>query len=101
MRTRNNTYWQFEQITGHQSPSNKDDRKHKGCSFNVTVEWEDGSITHEPHNIVSHNAPEICSEYRQKHNLLNEPGWKWFHHIHQIEKETSMYDICRHSKILL
>ena len=83
----NNTYWQFKQITGHQHCSNKDDLNYKGCDDNVTVEWEDSSITHEPLNIFGCDAPEICAESGQKHDLLNEPGWKWFHHIAKSKKK--------------
>ena len=77
----NDTYWQFKQIPGYQGPLNKNDTNYKECNYNVTVEWEDGSIMHEPHNIFGHVAPEICAEYGQKHDLLNEPGWKCFHRI--------------------
>ena len=45
----------------------------------MMLEWENGSITHEPLNIFCHGAPEICAEYGQKHDLLNEPGRKCFH----------------------
>ena len=83
----NNTNWQFKQITGHQGPINKDDTNCKRCSYNITVEWEDGSITHEPLNIFGHDAPEICVEYGQKHDLLNETGWKCFHHIAKSKKK--------------
>ena len=30
------------------------------------------------------NAPEICAEYGQKHDLPNEHGWKQFHHIAKL-----------------
>ena len=64
----NDNYWQFKQITGHQGPLNKDDSNYKGYDYNATVKWEDGSITHEPLNTFGHDAPEICAEYRHKHD---------------------------------
>ena len=83
----------------HQGPLNKDDSNYKGCNYNATVEWEYSSITHEPLNIFGHDAPEICAEYGQKHNLLNEAGWKQFCHIAN-QKETSTYDKCCKSQII-
>ena len=83
--TENDAYWQFKQISDPQGLLSKDDLKYKGWNYNDTVEEEDGSITHEPLNIFSCNAPDICPEYGQKHNLLNEPGWKWFHHITKLK----------------
>ena len=84
----NDTFWQLKQKTGHQGPLNKDDMNYKGCSYNVTVEWEDDSITHGPLNIFGHDAPEICVEHRQKQDLLNEPGWKCFHCIAKLKKKV-------------
>ena len=57
-----------------------------GCSYNATVEWEDGSIPHEPLNIFGPDAPELCAEYGQKHDLLNVPRWEHFHHITNSKK---------------
>ena len=54
-------YWQFKHVTGHQGPLNENDPNYKGCNFNVTVEWEDGSITHKPLSIFGHDGPEICA----------------------------------------
>ena len=51
------------------------------------VEWEDGSITHKPLNIFGCDAPEICVEYGQKHNLLNKPGVETVSSYCQIKKE--------------
>ena len=61
-------------MTGHQGPLNKNDPKDRGCNYNVTVEWEDRSITHKPLSLFGCDSPEICAEYGQKHNLLHEPG---------------------------
>ena len=52
----------IKQITSHKGLLNKNDTNYKGCNYNDTVEWEDGSITHEPLNIFGHDAPEICAE---------------------------------------
>ena len=52
----NDVYWQFNSIIGHQGPPNKNDPNHKGCTYNVAVEWIDASVTHEPFNIFGCNA---------------------------------------------
>ena len=43
----------------------------------------------EPLKIVGLDALELCAEYGQKHDLLNEPSWIWFCHVPQSKKETS------------
>ena len=45
-------------------------------------------------DIFGHDVPEICAEYGQKHDLLDEPGWKQFCHIAKSKQETSTYDKC-------
>ena len=59
-KPKSDTCCQFKQMIGHQGPLNKDDLNYKGCNYNVTVKWEDGSITHKPNNIFRCDAPEIC-----------------------------------------
>ena len=86
----NYTYWQFKLIRGHQGPLNKDDSNYKGCNYNVTVEWEDSPITHEPLNIFGNHSPEMCAEYRQTLNLLNEPRWKQCHHIIKLKRNFNV-----------
>ena len=41
-------------------------------------------------NIFDHDAPEICAEYRQKHNLLDEAGWKQLRHITKSKRNFSV-----------
>ena len=62
----NDIYQQFKHITGPQGPLRKKDPNYKGCNYNVTVEWEDRSITHEPLNSFGHDAPETCAECQDR-----------------------------------
>jgi hypothetical protein len=41
-------YWHLKRITEHQGPLKARDDAWKGSTWNVMVEWEDGSITYEP-----------------------------------------------------
>ena len=76
----NDNCWQFKHMTGHQGPLNKDDPNYKCCNYNVTSEWEDRSITHDPLNI-------LCAECCQKHDLLKEPGLKQFCCMAKLKKK--------------
>ena len=66
---------------------NKNNINYKCCNYNGTIEWEERSITHEPIPILGHDVPEIYAEYRQKHDLLDEPRWKQFQHIAKSKKK--------------
>ena len=42
----------------------------------------------EPLKIVGLDMLELCAEYGQKHDLLNEPSSIWFCHVAKSKKET-------------
>jgi len=46
-------YWKFKRIISHHGPFKPGDPHHKGSSWNVRLEWEDGSITDEPLDLIS------------------------------------------------
>jgi len=41
-------FWKFKRISGHQEPLCKGQQGYNDCSWNMQVEWEDGSRTYEP-----------------------------------------------------
>jgi hypothetical protein len=70
--------WKFRKLIGHQGPLSPRDRKYKGCTWNVLVEWETGEVTTEPLNQMEMDNPISCAVYAQKNDLLDTPGWKHF-----------------------
>ena len=92
----NDIYWQFKHITGHQSILRKNDRNYKGCNNNVTVEWGDRSIRHEPLNILVMMSQKIVQNSgRNMSYWMNLNGNSFT--ILPNQKETSMHD--KHCKI--
>jgi hypothetical protein len=73
--------WTFKGIIGHEGPLSPRDSNYKGSSFNVLVQWEDGSVTSEPLDIFAKDDPVTCADYAKKNNLLDTPGWKRFRRL--------------------
>jgi hypothetical protein len=87
MSDTNEPMWKFKDIIGHQGPLRKTDPSYKGSSYNVMVEWEDGSKTYEPLDIMAQDCAVICAIYAKRNNLLDTPGWKRFKSIAKNEKK--------------
>ena len=75
--------WTFKSILGHQGPLRTNHPDYKGSSYNVLVQWEDGSTTYEPLQIMIADDPLTLAIYARKNNLLKTPGWKRLSHIAQ------------------
>ena len=67
-------FWKFKHICGHQGPLAPTNPAYNGSSWNVQVEWEDGSHTYEPLFIVAADDPVSCALYAKENNLLNTAG---------------------------
>jgi hypothetical protein len=83
----NNTIWKFKRITAHEGPITRRHSNWKGSTYNVMVEWEDGSVTAEPLAIVAADDPVSCAIYAKKNDLLEAPGWKRFKGIAKRQKK--------------
>ena len=70
--------WKYKSIVSHQGPLRPDDPHYMGSMYNVKMEWEDGSTTYEPLNIIAADDPVTCAIYAKENNLLERPGWKRF-----------------------
>ena len=82
--------WTFSSIQGHQGPLKPNHPDYKGSLYNVLVQWEDGSQTYEPLQLMIQDDPITLAIYARKNNLLKTPGWKRLSHIAQdIAKERS------------
>ena len=64
-------------ILDHQGPLKRHDPRFKGSSYNVLVDWDDGSQTWEPINIIEKQYPVTVAHYAHDKGLLNKPGWKF------------------------
>ena len=76
-------------ITDHEGPLTERDANYKGSSFNVKIQWEDGSQSWEPLDIVRRDDPVTCAQYAKEHNLLNTPGWK---SLKRLVKNTKVFN---------
>jgi Reverse transcriptase (RNA-dependent DNA polymerase) len=70
--------WNFRRIVGNQGPFLKGDKDHKGSTYNLLIEWENGESTYEPLHIVADDDPVTVAEYARDQSLLITPGWKHF-----------------------
>ena len=78
--------WSYRKILAHSGPFTNKDKEHKGSSYNVLIEWENGDVTEEPLNwMIKENAIPIA-QYAKENNLLNTPGWKSLKKIAKREK---------------
>jgi hypothetical protein len=75
------TTWIFKSIKNHHGPLSFTHNDYKGSSYNVLVEWEDGSETYEPLDIIIKDNPVSAASYSLENNLLDTPGWKRLKHI--------------------
>ena len=63
--------WTFKKIKAHQGPLMSNSPHYKGSSYNVLVQWEDGSSTYEPLDIIAKDDPVTCAGYAlMNHSML-------------------------------
>jgi hypothetical protein len=79
--------WKFKRITSHEGPLTQGHRNWNGSSYNVMVEWEDGSITTETLGIIAADDPVSCAIYAKSKDLLDKEGWKRFKGIAKRQKK--------------
>jgi hypothetical protein len=73
--------WTYTSIKDHQGPLKQNHPDYKGSSYNVLVQWEDGSETYEPLNIMIKDDPVCLAAYAEENDLLETPGWKQLKNI--------------------
>ena len=78
--------WTFKGITAHEGPLSTKHPNYKGSKYNVLVQWEDGTITSEPLDIIAKDDPVSCAKYAKENNLLEDPGWKRFRRLTKNDK---------------
>jgi hypothetical protein len=79
--------WKFQRITSHEAPLKRGHHSWRGSSYNVMVEWEDGSVTTEPLTIIAADDPVSCAIYAKEKGLLDHEGWKRFKPIARRQKK--------------
>jgi len=70
--------WTYTSIGGH--------KKIEG-SWQVLVNWEDGSATWEPLSIIAKDDPVTIAAYANENDLLEVPGWKRFRRFARNRKK--------------
>jgi hypothetical protein len=91
------TVWKFKRITSHEGPLTQNHKNWKGSSWNVMVEWEDGSKTSEPLAIIAADDPVTCAIYARDNDLLTHVGWKRFKSIARRQKK--MFRMANQAKL--
>ena len=84
-QTNTDQQWTIKDITAHEGPLSPKHPNYKGSKYNVLVQWEDGSKTMEPLDIIAKDDPVSCAKYAKDYNLLEVPGWKRFRRLAKIE----------------
>ncbi|MEL7079570.1 MAG: reverse transcriptase domain-containing protein, partial [Cyanobacteria bacterium J06582_2] len=79
--------WVYKAILDHQGPLRPGDPRYKGSSWNVLIQWEDGTETWEPLDTLRKDDPVACTDYAIKHGLLNTEGWKSFRRLAKNRKK--------------
>ena len=79
--------WKYKRIVAHQGPLRPEDEHYNGSSYNVKLEWEDGTMTYEPLNVISADDPVTCAIYAKENDLLDTPGWKRFKRLARRTKK--------------
>jgi hypothetical protein len=80
--------WLYKAIIGHEGPLDHRHPKYKGCTYNVLVQWEDGTETYEPLTMIKKDDPVTCATYAHDNGLLDTPGWK---SLKRIATRTKVY----------
>ena len=70
----------YSGILDHQGPLKKHDHKYKGSSYNVLINWDDGTQTWEPLKVIAKQDPVTLAQYAFDNGLLNNSGWKFLCH---------------------
>ena len=79
--------WKYKQIVGVEGPLKPNHPSYNGSNYNVLVEWEDGSTSAVPLNLLAADDPVACAIYAKENNLLEQPGWKRFKSIARRHKK--------------
>ena len=88
----------FKTILDHQGPLKCHDPKYKGSQWNVLVNWDDGTQTWEPLNIIGKHDEITLAKYAKENDHLSQPGWKFLHKTakHQRFLSVALNAIKRH-----
>lgn len=78
--------WTFTEVLEHQGPLSPSHADYKGSSYNVLVNWSDGSKTWEPLNLIAKDDPVTLAAYAKANDLLEVPGWKSLRRISRRAK---------------
>ena len=76
----------YSGILDHQGPLKQHDPRYKGSSYNVLVNWDDGTQTWEPLNIIGKQDPVTLAQNDHDNGLLNQPGWKFLHRTAKCQR---------------
>ena len=71
-------HWTFRTIGDHRK---------KGNTWEVLVNWDDGSATWEPLSVIAKDDPVTVAAYAKDNELLDTPGWKRLRRLARNDKK--------------
>jgi len=83
----NEIAWRFQRIVGHSGPHDKNSPYYMGSTYNVQVEFQDGSINLVPLDQFRVDNPVPCAIDAKEKGLLDLPGWRIFRNIAKHAKK--------------
>ena len=60
----------FKKILSHHGPLKPSDPAYLGSSWNLKIEWEDGSRTFEPLDVIGSDDPASCAKYALENDQI-------------------------------
>jgi hypothetical protein len=95
------TFVPYKRIKGH-AKVKRGDPDYKGSSWNILVEWHDGTATYEPLGPFILDDPYYVAQYAHSKGLLNTPGWKTLRrYAKNIKKMNKRVNALRSTKTKL
>ena len=82
-------YWTYKGILEHQGPLTATSPDWKGSTYNILVQWEDGSQTWEPLNVFAKDDPVTCAIYARDNDLVKVRGWKFLRRFVKSKKKLA------------
>ena len=66
----------FTKILGHDGPFRQGQRKYKGSTWNLLIQWDNGEETWEPRDLIEETDKISVALYARDNHLLDTHGWK-------------------------
>ena len=80
--------YSFKRILAHEGPLQRSDTKHKGCPWNLLIDWDGAEPTWVPRSLILDSDPISVATYARENHLLQTPGWKQFNRRARLNRKA-------------